>query len=142
MGDVFSPEKRSAVMRAIRSNGNRDTEVKLAAIFRTGKIRGWRRNYPQLGKPDFCFPKLKVAVFVDGCFWHGCPQHGRRPTSNVNYWHAKLDRNKVRDLAVVRLLKKKGWLAIRIWEHELSGRDKILQRLKRLIESRVPPKKA
>jgi len=79
MADVFSKTKRSAVMAAIRSRGNKDTEMKLAAITRTHGITGWRRHLPLPGRPDFAFRKERVAVFVDGCFWHGCPLHGHKP---------------------------------------------------------------
>ncbi len=77
MADVFSKSKRSKVMAAIRSKGNKDTELRLAFILRAYGIKGWRRHYPLPGKPDFVFPKQRLAVFVDGCFWHSCPKHGR-----------------------------------------------------------------
>jgi DNA mismatch endonuclease (patch repair protein) len=134
MPDVFTRKKRSAVMAAIRSSGNRGTELKLIAIFREAGIRGWRRNFPLEGKPDFCFPKIRMAVFVDGCFWHGCPRHGRKPASNTEYWHAKLERNKKRDLAVGRLLRKKRWRVIRIWEHQLSSPARFIKTIDRALK--------
>ena len=70
MADVFTQAKRSEVMSRIRSRGNRDTELALAKLFRRHGITGWRRNQHVFGKPDFIFPKLHMAVFVDGCFWH------------------------------------------------------------------------
>lgn len=69
-------------------------------------------------RPDLVFPRNRVAVFVDGCFWHGCPQHGRRPSDPTGYWRAKLDRNRERDLAVDRELSQAGWHVVRLWEHE------------------------
>jgi len=120
MADVFSPEKRSAVMAAVRGHRNKSTELRLLAILRGCRFTGWRRNHPLPGKPDFAFPKLKLAVFVDGCFWHGCRQHGSMPKSNAEYWLAKVARNKRRDREVGRLLRDKGWEVLRIWEHELS----------------------
>ena len=93
MADVFSKKKRSQVMAAIRSEGNKDTELKLASILRAHGIKGWHRHQPLPGKPDFVFLKQRVAVFVDGCFWHGCKKHSRLPKSNVAYWQAKLGRN-------------------------------------------------
>lgn len=72
-------------MAAIRSNANIDTEEKLAAIFRANKVIGWRRNQALTGKPDFVFRKQRLAVFVDGCFWHGCTKHGHKPGSNRDY---------------------------------------------------------
>jgi DNA mismatch endonuclease, patch repair protein len=108
-------------MAAIRSFGNKDTELRLAAIFRATGITGWRRRQPLLGRPDFVFRRARLAVFVDGCFWHGCPKHGRQPTSNRGYWIPKLRRNQERDLAVKRALSKRGWTVIRLWEHELTS---------------------
>lgn len=119
MPDVFTKAKRSIVMAAIRSRGNKDTELKLMAIFRMCRITGWRRHYPILGKPDFVFPRERLAIFVDGCFWHGCPKHGRKPGSNREYWVPKLRRNRQRDLNVSRRLRAKGWRVMRIWEHRL-----------------------
>ena len=129
MADVFNKRKRSAVMAAIKSRGNRDTEAALAGIFRRRHITGWRRNQPLLGKPDFTFRRERVAVFVDGCFWHGCPRHGRRPDSNVDYWRMKLERNKARDRAVTRGLREAGWMVIRIWEHELRNESRVAARV-------------
>ena len=78
MPDVFTKAKRSEVMSRIRGRGNKDTELALAKLLRRHRITGWRRNQPVFGKPDFVFPKLKLAVFVDGCFWHGCPKHASK----------------------------------------------------------------
>lgn len=96
-------------MAAIKSRGNKDTELKLASIFRAYGLKGWRRHCALPGKPDFVFPKQHLAIFVDGCFWHGCPKHGRKPDSNKNYWLAKLRLNKSRDRKVNRLLRNCGW---------------------------------
>jgi DNA mismatch endonuclease (patch repair protein) len=78
MPDVFTKAKRSAVMSLIRSRGNRATELSLIALMGEHGITGWRRNAPVYGKPDFVFRGPKVAVFVDGCFWHGCPRHATK----------------------------------------------------------------
>jgi DNA mismatch endonuclease (patch repair protein) len=120
MADVFTKEKRSAVMSRIRGKGNKATEVALATLFRVNGITGWRRHYPIEGKPDFAFPKLKLAVFVDGCFWHGCPKHATHPKGNGAFWLAKLEANKARDRKVNRLLRLKGWRVLRIWEHDMK----------------------
>jgi DNA mismatch endonuclease (patch repair protein) len=120
MPDVFTKEKRSIVMAAIRSRRNKDTELRLISIFRKFGVRGWRREQNLPGKPDFVFRSCHLAVFVDGCFWHGCPKHGRIPTSNVEYWGIKLKRNRSRDRKIQRLLRRKGWRVIRLWEHELA----------------------
>src|SRR5688500_1907499 len=82
MPDVFTPAKRSHVMSRIRGRGNKDTELALAALLRRNGIAGWRRHQPVFGKPDFVFPKLRLAIFVDGCFWHCCPGHSNLPVNN------------------------------------------------------------
>lgn len=120
MADVFTPVKRSAVMSLIRSRGNRDTELRMIALLRAHHITGWRRAAPLPGKPDFIFRAEKVAVFVDGCFWHGCPRHGRVPSSRLAYWAPKLARNTQRDRAVTRDLRASGWTVLRIWECALA----------------------
>lgn len=106
-------------MSRIRSRGNKDTELALATLLRAHRITGWRRNQPVFGKPDFVFAKLKLAIFVDGCFWHGCPDHGRREHRvNAWYWPEKIQRNVDRDADTTRRLMARGWTVIRIWEHE------------------------
>ncbi len=116
MADVFTPAKRSAVMALIRSRGNRATELRLIALMREQGITGWRRGAPLPGKPDFIFRAEKVAVFVDGCFWHGCPRHATKPVMRAAWWAAKLARNAQRDRAVSRALRASGWTVLRIWE--------------------------
>lgn len=134
--DVFSKTKRSQVMSHVRGAGNRDTELALIHIFRTHRITGWRRRQRIFGKPDFVFIKLRTAVFVDGCFWHGCPLHGRTPKSNKAFWRVKFTVNTARDRLVDRTLKAKGWTIIRIWEHELARNNEggLLRRLWRLTK--------
>jgi DNA mismatch endonuclease, patch repair protein len=96
-------------MSRIRSRGNKDTELKLISIFRQFRVTGWRRHSNIVGKPDFIFRKARLAIFVDGCFWHGCPRHGRKPGSNPAYWVPKLARNRKRDRQVTRELRRNGW---------------------------------
>lgn len=129
MADVFSKAKRSEVMAAIRSKANRDTELRLASILRSHGITGWRRHQALPGKPDFVFLQERLAVFVDGCFWHGCPKHGRRPDSNRHYWIPKLDRNKRRDIAVTRTLRNSGWRVLRFWAHSLREPKAIVKKI-------------
>ncbi len=135
MADVFDRTKRSDVMSRIRSSGNKETELELIRIFRVNRIIGWRRNWPVEGKPDFVFPKQRLAVFVDGCFWHHCPIHGTKPSSNQSYWQAKLQRNMARDRLVTRTLKKDGWLVLRLWQHDLTSKNqaRTLRRLERAL---------
>ncbi len=120
MADVFTKAKRSAVMSLIRSRGNRATELRLIALMREHGITGWRRNARVFGKPDFVFRHERVAVFADGCFWHGCPRHATMPASNRAFWQAKLARNMARDREVTRRLRAAGWRVVRVWECALS----------------------
>jgi len=120
MADVWNKKKRSAVMSLIRSRGNHETELRLIEIFHTFRIRGWRRGQVLTGRPDFVFRAERLVVFVDGCFWHGCHRCYRRPSSNQEYWDAKVARNRARDRAVTRKLRRKGWSVVRIWHHDLS----------------------
>jgi DNA mismatch endonuclease, patch repair protein len=120
MPDVFTKEKRSQVMSRIRSYGNKDTELALAKLFRAHAITGWRRRQKHFGKPDFTFRKKRVVVFVDGCFWHGCPKHSNLPVNNRPFWKKKLTTNSLRDQLVTRTLRSQGWHVLRIWEHDLS----------------------
>ena len=133
MTDVFTKAKRSEVMSRIRGRGNKDTELALAGLLRRGKITGWRRHLPIPGKPDFTFLKQRIVVFMDGCFWHGCPKHSNMPASNRAFWKKKLTGNKMRDRRVNRALRKHGWRVIRIWEHDLCRRPNFcVSRIKRL----------
>lgn len=120
MADTLTVKERSKRMSLVRSRGNRATELRLIAIFREHRISGWRRGVLVAGKPDFVFRNAKLAVFVDGCFWHGCPLHGRTPKSRVAFWTAKIARNAERDREVRRALRKRGWRVLHIWEHELA----------------------
>lgn len=134
MADVFSSQERSKIMSRVRGGGNSATELKLMSLFRAAKITGWRRRFRAFGKPDFVFPKNRVAVFVDGCFWHGCPLHGTLPSSNRAFWQAKLNRNIRRDKLVRKTLKASGWQVIRIWQHDLRDSLKVLRRVSRALE--------
>lgn len=121
MTDVFSKSKRSEIMSRIRSKNNLATETKLANLLRRHKIRGWRRNYPIFGKPDFVFTKERIAVFVDGEFWHGHPTLGSIPKTNQEFWIEKIERNRERDRIVNRTLRKRGWIVVRIWQSQLKN---------------------
>ena len=121
MTDVFDKAKRSLVMAAIRSVGNRTTELALVSAFRRLGIKGWRRHTNLPGKPDFVFREARLAVFVDGCFWHGCPEHGHRPRSNRAYWVRKLGKNEKRDQKIKQELRKRSWKVLRFWEHQVKA---------------------
>ena len=135
MPEVFTKAKRSEVMGRIRSSGNRETELALAKILRRHGFTGWRRQAALFGKPDFTFRADRVAVFVDGCFWHGCPKHGTRPRHNRGFWERKLNRNRARDRRVNRALRAEGWRVLRIWEHELArgNEARLVGRLRRAL---------
>jgi DNA mismatch endonuclease, patch repair protein len=107
-------------MSLVRSKGNRATELRMIELFRAYKITGWRRSSRMLGKPDFVFRARRVVVFVDGCFWHGCPKHSSFPKNRAEWWAEKLAKNKSRDLHVTRNLKKLGWRVLRVWECGLT----------------------
>lgn len=137
MSDIFTKAKRSQVMAAVRGRGNRSTEGAVVALLRRHGITGWRRHQGVLGRPDFVFRREKVAVFVDGCFWHGCPRHGTMPVRNRGFWRAKLERNMARDRRVTRRLRREGWSVVRIWEHDLLKRGEVcVRRICRALEAR------
>ena len=150
MPDVFTKAKRSAVMARIRSRGNKGTELALARVFRALGITGWRRQlrirHSPFGirnfqvRPDFVFPKLRLAVFVDGCFWHGCPKHATQPKGNAAFWRKKFAANQTRDRLVTRTLRRAGWRVLRIWEHELARKREatLVKRLARAGLAAVP----
>ena len=117
MGDVFTPEKRSAVMRRVKG---RDTapELKVRRLLRDGGI-GYRLGGCGLpGRPDVVMKGRRIALFVHGCFWHGhdCPRGARQPRSNADYWLAKIDRNRERDGRVAAELAAAGWRVLTLWE--------------------------
>lgn len=117
--DDRTKEVRSRTMSRIRSRGNRSTELRLIALMKAYGIKGWRRHLPLPGTPDFVFRKERLAVFVDGCFWHGCPNCYTAPQDNKGFWQEKIRSNRQRDRRVVRELRQRGWRVLRIWEHAL-----------------------
>ena len=122
MSDIFPKEKRSAVMKAVKSRNTKTTELKIIQIFKELHITGWRRTYPLVGKPDFVFPRKRIVVFVDGCFWHGhegCKYYVL-PKTNVEFWKNKIERNRSRDIEERQQLTSMGWHCITIWECQLK----------------------
>lgn len=117
----FGGLPRAELMARIRGSGNATTELRFLSLLKMAKLKGWRRNYPLFGKPDFTFPNERVAVFIDGCFWHahGCTPP-RKHSVNSQKWEAKFERNKKRDRTVTRKLKADGWKVVRIWECHLA----------------------
>ena len=134
MTDIWPPSKRSLVMGRIRSRRNRSTEMELVLLFRKSGITGWRRHLPLPGRPDFCLPCRKVAVFVDGYFWHGSRRCSLRPASNKEFWRKKLEANRARDRRVSRELVARGYFVIRVKEHELRNPGAVIAKTKRAIQ--------
>jgi DNA mismatch endonuclease (patch repair protein) len=136
--DSVSRKKRSQIMSAVKSTGNRSTEAVLITILREHRINGWRRKVRLRGNPDFVFPKQRMAIFVDGCFWHGCARHCRMPMGNSTYWKPKIFGNKRRDRSVTRDLRRAGWMVLRIWEHELSPKHqkRLFRRIRQALRRR------
>lgn len=134
MTDKFSKEKRSEIMSAIRSKNAHSTERRLRAGLASARISGWRMNAKDLaGKPDFVFGDKKIAIFVDGCFWHGC-KCKRLSKTHRNFWKNKIETNIARDKRISRQLRKQGWKVIRIKEHELKASvSKVVEKVKRIV---------
>lgn len=126
MADVFDESTRSEIMRKVKSAGNKSTELRLIAYFREHEIRGWRRHYKVKGHPDFVFPEKRIAIFVDGCFWHGHECRNITPSDNAEYWRKKRDRNMKHDLEITQLFEKRGWVVVRIWECELKKKNEVI----------------
>lgn len=168
MADVFTKAKRSEVMSRIRSRGNQDTELSLARLLRAHRISGWRRhariavdssmlrvdsrkrrgkvyqpstlNHQLTVRPDFVFHQSRTVIFVDGCFWHGCPKHATKPKNNALFWQRKLSANKKRDAFVTRALRRAGWRVLRIWECALARRpESCVRRVQRVLLARPSP---
>jgi DNA mismatch endonuclease (patch repair protein) len=119
--DKFDTLTRSRTMAAVRSKGNRSTEWRLRPYLIQAGLRGWKVQAINLpGKPDFIFLKERVAIFVDGCFWHGCPSCFRMPHSNKKYWQDKISKNMKRDKRNIRKLRALNWKVIRLREHQLK----------------------
>ena len=135
MSDIFTPEKRSDVMKAVKSRNTKTTELKMIEIFKELHIIGWRRTYPLIGKPDFVFSKKRIVIFVDGCFWHGHNCRNVTPSDNAEFWEAKRLYNKKHDEEVTQTLVQKNWTVIRIWECELKkkNRELLLEKISMLL---------
>lgn len=124
------PMARSKAMAAVRGKNNKSTELKLRMGLVRNRVSGWTLHPSDiLGRPDFYFQKKKVAIFIDGCFWHGCPYCGHIPKTRSAFWRAKIKRNRTRDQGTNRQLKASGTIVLRFWEHQL----KTVQGLKEMI---------
>jgi len=134
MADNFTKEQRSQIMRQIKSSRNKSTEMKLLHYFKKQGIKGWRRNYKLFGKPDFVILKIRMAIFVDGCFWHGHNCRNTKPKDNYEYWDTKIKRNIKRDSIVSAYLRAKRWNVIRLWECELKNELILKEKMKNLLK--------
>jgi DNA mismatch endonuclease (patch repair protein) len=142
MADWLTREQRSRNMASIRSKGNATTERIFLRMLRDQQISGWRRHMALPGKPDFAFPLNHLAIFIDGCFWHGCPRCYRLPDDNRRYWQIKVLSNRRRDKARTRELRSRNWRVLRFWEHSLksdAARSRVLAKLLEALSS--PPAK-
>src|SRR6266545_4102303 len=123
--DHVTPTVRSKIMASVRSCGNYSTELRMESLLRRNHLSGYRKQWPVLGKPDFVWPKAKVALFIDGCWWHGCPRCKRckRPSkSNAAFWRSKVLANKRRDRRVSRMLRRNAWKVLRVWECTVTAK--------------------
>jgi DNA mismatch endonuclease (patch repair protein) len=117
--DNVSPDIRKRTMQSVKSD-NTKLENKVRKALWAKNIR-YRKNVKDLvGHPDISIKSKKIAIFIDSCFWHGCPEHCRMPHSNENYWNQKIQRNKIRDENVNKYYQEQGWTCVRVWEHELQ----------------------
>ena len=122
--DVLTKRERSYNMSQIKSD-NTVPEIKLRRLLAKRGFKNYRVNYRKLfGKPDIVFLKKKIAIFVDGCFWHKCPKCFSKPITRTKFWFKKIESNLRRDRKINQELKKKGWLVIRVWEHDIEKNSK------------------
>lgn len=133
MADVHSKEKRSYNMSMIKGS-NTKPEIALRAALWNGGHRYRLKNRDIHGNPDLTFRRAKLAIFVDGCFWHKCPDHFIQPKNNKKFWADKINRNIARDSQVNENLKKEGWIVLRFWEHEIQ---KDMPRVLKIISSTI-----
>jgi DNA mismatch endonuclease (patch repair protein) len=131
MSDNLKPYDRKRAMQAVKSKGT-SLERRFFAMLAGMGISGWKKNVRTIiGKPDVVFLRKKIAVFVDGCFWHGCPHCRRKlPQTNTEYWKRKIKHN-------VEQLRREGWTVIRIWEHEIADIAKLKSRMKELKSGKI-----
>lgn len=136
MPDVFQPEERSRIMAKVRGENTSPERLVRSLVHKLGyRFRLHRKDLP--GKPDIVLPRHKKVIFVHGCFWHqheGCP-HAARPTSNIEYWNRKLDRNMVRDRENLHKLEYLGWNVLIVWECETRDHEKLLEKLTGFLAS-------
>lgn len=124
MSDIFSSDKRSEIMKKVKPRDNKTTELQMIKIFDDYKLTGWCRHYNVKGHPDFVFLNSRIAIFVDGCFWHGHDCRNTRPEDNKDFWEKKRKHNILHDQEVTKRFEDRGWTVIRIWECELKKKNR------------------
>lgn len=127
MTDVLTPDQRKLNMSRIKGK-NTSPEIKIRKLLFSNGIRGYRVNYKITGKPDIVFPRKRLVIFIDGCFWHKCPIHFQVPQTNTEFWLEKINRNVERDLIINKKLKNEGWEVMRIWEHRVREDPELVVR--------------
>lgn len=131
-----SSHDASRRMASVRQKGTQ-AEINLRRALHAKGLR-YRLHVPLLTSPrrsaDIVFPRARVAVFVDGCFWHGCPEHASWPKSNADFWRGKIETNRSRDADTDQRLNALGWKTVRIWEHE-DARE-AADRIAELVDAR------
>ncbi|WP_048151974.1 very short patch repair endonuclease [Methanolacinia paynteri] len=136
MADVHTAEQRSRNMSAIRAKNTKPELIIRRGLYARG-IRGYRIHHNIAGKPDLVFTRQKIAIFIDGCYWHKCPICFHEPQTNRNFWMKKINGNVERDLQVNEELKKNGWLVLRFWEHEVrKEQESVVDRIAEAIKKR------
>jgi DNA mismatch endonuclease (patch repair protein) len=135
--DLKPTSGRSRIMSSIRSKETKIEVLLRKTLWQSG-IRNYRK-YPKLpGKPDLVFPRYKVIIFIDGCFWHGCPEHYKPPQKNKKFWFEKIQENKKRDAEVDTLLRRQGYDVVRIWEHDImSDVDDVCKQIKARLQNHI-----
>ncbi|MEX2227574.1 MAG: very short patch repair endonuclease [Dehalococcoidia bacterium] len=129
-------KQRSSIMSRVRSSGS-TLEGRVADLLEANGF-AYRKHAADLpGRPDFVLLDARVVVFVDSCFWHGCPRHLRRPRTNTSYWTPKIDANRRRDGRQRRALRRNGWSVVSIWEHDLKRVRVLQRRIARLRSSKL-----
>ena len=137
MADTFTRAQRSQIMSSVRSTGTKPEKM-CERLMKLAKIRFRKQPNNLIGHPDFVLPEACVAVFVHGCFWHGhesC-KHSSLPSSNLEYWKKKIERNRRRDAQVLRSLRKAGWRTAVFWECKMQNAESVTRRLLRLSQLR------
>jgi len=135
--DPLEGPARSERMSRVRGSGNKSTELAVEAVLVEDGLAGWVKHAKDVrGRPDFYFPAERVALFVDGCFWHACPRCNRStPSTRREFWSAKIEETRRRDNRIRRQLRRDGISVIRVWEHEVSDK-RWLGRVERAVAAR------